>query len=324
MMSFSFVIPVFNEEHSLCELYEQIAMQMSVVDDYEVIFIDDGSNDSSFEVIQQLVQKDSRIKGLKLRRNFGKSVALDEGFKFAQGDIIITLDADLQDDPGEVPRLIALLKEGYDLVSGWKQQRKDNVLSKNIPSIFFNYMIGMISGLRLHDYNCGLKVYSKRLVKRLSLYGDLHRYIPAIAHSLGFKVTELPVVHHPRQYGKSKYGIERFSHGLFDFITIIFLTRYLKRPMHFFGWFGLLFFASGFGVCSYLTVLWLTGEKIGTRPLLILGVLLILVGIQFVFTGLIAEMITYSSQKQAGEDIVETIAVQNLPKSSDVTYDYIE
>jgi len=310
MMYISFVIPVFNEQNSLYELYDLIALEMSAVDDYEVIFVDDGSNDSSFEVIQQLLQKDSRIKGLKLRRNFGKSVALDEGFKFAQGDIIITLDADLQDDPREVPRLIAKLNEGYDLVSGWKQQRKDHVLSKNIPSILFNYMVGMMSGLKLHDYNCGFKVYSKKLVKRLSLYGGLHRYIPAIAHSLGFKVTEIPVVHHPRQYGKSKYGIERFSHGLFDFITIVFLTRYLKRPMHFFGWFGILFFSSGFGVCSYLTVLWLIGEKIGTRPLLILGVLLILVGIQFIFTGLIAEMITYNSQKEAGEDIVEVVLSQ--------------
>jgi len=307
-MDVSLVIPVFNEENSLEELHNKITIQMKPLSkNYEIIFVDDGSRDNSFEILNKISSKDCHAKTIKLRKNFGKSIALDQGFKFAQGNIIFTMDADLQDDPKEISRFISKLKEGYDLVSGWKQQRKDSYLSKKLPSRFFNYMINMVSGLKLHDHNCGFKAFRKNLTKRLSLYGDLHRYIPSIAHSMGFKVTEIPVEHHARLYGKSKYGIKRFYHGFFDFITIIFLTKYLKRPMHLFGWFGALFSLSGFVICSYLTVLWFMGEKIGGRPLLILGVLLILVGIQFVSTGLVTEMITHGSQKKVEEDIVETV-----------------
>ncbi len=307
-MDVSFVIPVFNEENSLEELHDKITTQMKpLTENYDIIFVDDGSSDNSFDILNKIIIKDHHTKAIKLRRNFGKSVALDEGFKFARGDIIFTMDADLQDDPKEISRFMSKLKEGYDLVSGWKQQRKDPIVSKKLPSKLFNYMINIVSGLKLHDHNCGFKAFRKNLVKSLSLYGDLHRYIPALANSMGFKVTEIRVEHHTRSYGKSKYGIKRFYHGFFDFMTIIFLTKYLKRPMHLFGWFGILFSLSGFVICSYLTALWFMGEKIGGRPLFILGVLLILVGIQFVSTGLIAEMITYGSQKKVKEDIVETV-----------------
>ena len=306
-MDVSFVIPVFNEENSLEQLHDKITTQIKpITENYDIIFVDDGSSDNSFDLLNNISIKDQHVKIIKLRKNFGKSVALDEGFKFAQGDIIFTMDADLQDDPKEISRFISKLKEGFDLVTGWKQQRKDSFLGKKLPSKLFNYMINLASGLKLHDHNCGFKAFRKNLAKRLSLYGDLHRYIPALAHSIGFKVTEIRVEHHVRPYGKSKYGIKRFYHGFFDFMTIIFLTKYLKRPMHLFGWFGILFSLSGFVICSYLTVLWFIGEKIGDRPLLILGVLLILLGIQFVSTGLIAEMIAFGRQRKTQEDIVET------------------
>jgi glycosyltransferase involved in cell wall biosynthesis len=314
-MDVSFVIPVFNEEKSLEELHDKITTQMKhLTKNYEILFIDDGSDDNSFEVLNKISTRDYHIKVIKLRKNFGKSIALDEGFKFAQGSIIFTMDADLQDDPKEISRFMFKLKEGYDLVSGWKQVRKDPFLSKNLPSKLFNYMINLVSGLTLHDHNCGFKVFRKNLAKKLSLYGDLHRYIPALAYSMGFKVTEIQVEHHARSYGKSKYGIKRFYHGFFDFMTIIFLTKYLKRPMHLFGWFGVLFSLSGFVICSYLSVLWFFGEPIGHRPLLVLGILLILVGCQFVSTGLIAEMITYGSQRKVQEDIVETIIASETGK----------
>jgi len=291
-MDISFVIPVFNEDKSLEKLYGKITIQMkSITENYDIIFVDDGSSDNSFERLKNLSSKDSRVAVIKLRKNFGKSAALHEGFKFAQGDVIFTMDADLQDDPKEVPNFITKLNEGYDLVTGWKQQRKDPVLGKKMPSKLFNYMTNLVSGVKLHDHNCGFKAYRKKLAKKLFLYGDLHRYIPALSHSMGFKVTEISVEHHVRPYGKSKYGIERFYHGFFDFLTIVFLTKYLKRPMHLFGWFGGVISLLGFLICTYLSILWLLGEAIGGRPLLILGVLLIIVGIQFFLAGIIAEMI---------------------------------
>jgi glycosyltransferase involved in cell wall biosynthesis len=307
-MNVSFVIPVFNEENSLEELCAKITTQMKLItENYDIIFIDDGSKDNSFEILKKLGLKDDRIKVIKLRKNFGKSTAMDQGLKHAQGEIIFTMDADLQDDPKEIPNFLKKLNNGYDLVSGWKQQRKDPVLSKKIPSTFFNYMINLVSGLKIHDHNCGFKVFRKNLGQELALRGDLHRYIPALAHSMGFKVTEIVVEHHERPYGKSKYGIDRFYKGFFDFMTIIFLTKYLKKPMHLFGWFGIIFSLIGFVICLYLSILWFLGEVIGTRPLLTLGVLLIIVGIQFVSTGLIAEMISHGNQGKKQEDIVETI-----------------
>lgn len=307
-MLISFVVPVFNEAESLHELFDRICFEMDKVgEEYEVVFVDDGSDDDSFERMTLVVAQNPNVKAIKFRRNFGKSVALDEGFKVAQGDIIFTMDADLQDDPKEIPRFLAKLKEGYDLVSGWKQQRKDPVFSKNLPSKLFNFMISKFAGLKLHDYNCGFKAYRKALTKRLTLYGDMHRYIPAMAHAMGFKVAEIAVEHHARSYGRSKYGPERFFHGFFDFITVIFLTRYLKRPMHFFGAVGLAFSLVGFGISAYLTVLWFLGEAIGHRPLLSLGVLLIILGIQSICTGLIGEMITHGRHIRGDQDAVECV-----------------
>ncbi len=305
-MDISFVIPTFNEAGSLNALYEEICTQMvGVTNDFEIVLVDDGSSDTSFEIMHELARNDPKVRVIKLRRNFGKSIALNEGFRVAEGDIIFTMDADLQDDPKEIPRFLAKLEEGYDLISGWKHKRKDPVLSKNLPSRLFNFMINLFSGLKLHDHNCGFKAYRKSVAKGLSLYGDLHRYIPAVAHAAGWKVSEIPIEHHERSFGKSKYGIERFFHGLFDFITVVFITRYLKRPMHFFGWFGLLFSLAGFGICSYLSVLWLMGESIGERPLLMLGVLLLLMGCQIISAGLIAEMVTHHTQNHSGDDLIE-------------------
>lgn len=307
-MEVSFVIPAFNEEASLGGLYVAICAQMeTITSNFEIVLVDDGSVDASFEKMQQLARDDSRVKIIKLRKNFGKSIALNEGFRLAEGDIIFTMDADMQDDPKEIPSFLAKLEEGYDLISGWKQKRKDPLLSKNLPSKLFNFMIGKFSGLKLHDYNCGFKAYRKSVVKGLSLYGDLHRYIPALAHSNGWRVAEIPVKHHARPFGKSKYGIDRFFHGFFDFITVFFITKYMKRPMHFFGWFGMLFSLGGFSICGYLSILWLFGESIGRRPLLMLGVLLLVMGCQIIMTGLIAEMITHNKQKNSRDDFIELI-----------------
>ena len=305
-MNLSFVIPAYNEEKSIRILYEKIVDKLkSITENYEIFFVDDGSTDNTFMQMKSLSDADKRVRVIKLRRNFGKSLALDEAFKRVSGDIVFTMDADLQDDPEEISKFIEKIEEGYDLVSGWKQKRKDPVLSKNIPSKLFNFMIGKVSGLRLHDYNCGFKAYRKKVIQQITLYGELHRYIPAVVHSLGFKVAEIPVLHHSRPYGISKFGMSRFYRGFYDFITILFLTRYLKRPMHLFAGFGLLFFSSGFFICLYLSVIWFMGGQIGNRPLLILGVMLVLIGMQFISTGLIAEMLTYGRQQQKPEDLIE-------------------
>ena len=307
-MDISFVIPIYNEENSIRELYDKIVNQMLKINEgYEIIFVDDGSNDTSFEILKRIGKENANIKIIKLRKNFGKSVALSNGFNVAKNDIIITMDSDLQDDPMQIPDFIDKILDGYDLVSGWKQDRKDPVISKNIPSKLFNYMIGLVSGLKLHDYNCGFKAYRKILACKLPLYGDLHRFTPAIAFSMGFKVVEIPVKHHARPFGHSKYGLDRFTHGLFDFITVIFLTKFLKRPMHLFGCFGILSFISGFVICLYLSMIWFSGERIGHRPLLSLGILLLILGMQFISTGLIAEMITFNQREKGQDDYCEII-----------------
>lgn len=302
----SVVIPLLNEQQSLEELYRCIVHEMKMLEcAYEIIFIDDGSTDASFDVIRMLREHDPFVKGIRLRRNFGKSMALNEGFRLAKGEILITMDADLQDDPKEIPRLIEKLNEGYDLVSGWKKVRKDPVLSKNFPSKLFNMMVRWGSGLNLHDFNCGFKAYRRSVVERLYLYGELHRFIPAFVHAQGYKVAEIPVAHHSRRFGKSKFGLTRFAHGFFDFLTVIFLTKFLKRPMHLFGGLGSLISVVGFVICSYLTFLWFSGEVIGHRPLLILGVLLIIVGMQMVSTGLVAEMMNYGNRNVDNDGIVD-------------------
>jgi glycosyltransferase involved in cell wall biosynthesis len=288
----SVIVPLYNEEQNLEALYREISETLRKIGrPYELIFVNDGSTDGSAGVLEELTMTDPGISILHLRRNFGKAMALSAGFKEACGDIIITLDADLQDNPVEIPRFIAGIESGYDLVSGWKYRRQDP-LSKTLPSRVFNKVVSMFTGLEIHDFNCGFKAYSRNLVDRLRIYGELHRYIPALAHSAGYRVTEIKVDHRPRKYGKSKYGWERYTRGLLDLLTVLFITRYTKKPLHLFGSMGLLLMLLGFSINAYLAVLWFMGHSIGHRPLLSLGVLLMVLGVQFVSTGLLGEMLT--------------------------------
>ncbi len=292
----SVVIPLFNEEESIVELSISLKKVLeSLRANYEVIFIDDGSTDDSFAKIREVNQINNRFKCIKLKRNYGKSAALAEGFKAAKGDFVITMDSDLQDDPDEIPNLLAKLNEGYDLVSGWKKIRHDPFIKKHTSKLF-NFTTSVLVGLRLHDYNCGLKAYKKDVVKNLKVYGEMHRYIPALAHLSGFNVTEIPVVHHERKYGTTKFGLSRFVNGIFDLITVLFTAKFIKRPLHFFGFLGILSFISGFGIIAYLTVLkFFDLTPISGRPLFFVGILLAIVGTQFFSIGLIAEMITKNS-----------------------------
>jgi len=288
----SIVIPLYNEEQSLRELYEKIRNGLNRIGRYEIIFVDDGSTDGSMRVLHDLRNRDRRVKIIRFRRNYGKSAALSVGFAKAEGEIIITMDADLQDDPNEIPNLINEIKKGYDLVSGWKKKRFDP-LSKTIPSRFFNFVTSILTGIKIHDFNCGLKAYRKEVVKEVEIYGELHRYIPVLAHWLGYKIGEIPVQHHERKYGKTKFGIGRFWKGFLDLLTVIFTTRYMQRPLHLFGFWGLAFFLIGFVVDLYLVYLKFTeGMALSNRPLFVGGVLLIIVGIQFISIGLIGELVT--------------------------------
>lgn len=291
--SLSIIIPVYNEEESVRELYDQIcaACLQNDYSDYEIIFVDDGSTDASARVIMDLINEnpEASITLIRFRKNFGKAAALQAGFEHAEGDIAITMDADLQDDPHEIPRLLAKLDEGFDMVSGWKQVRHDP-LEKRLPSKLFNAVTAKMSGIKIHDFNCGFKAYRKIVYENLNVYGEMHRYIPILAKRLGFSVGEVPVEHHAREHGKSKYGFERYLRGLFDSMTSSFLLHYGDRPMHFFGRPGLLMCAIGIIICLILTVQWFQGRGIGTRPLLSLGILLITIGFQFFATGLSCEM----------------------------------
>ena len=293
----SIVIPLYNEEESLRELHTRIA---DVCDKQnlsrEILFVDDGSKDKSLQVLRELSEKDSTIRIFSFRRNNGKSAALQTAFSRMRGDFVITMDADLQDDPQEIPALIAKLEEGYDLVSGWKRKRHDPI-SKTLPSKFFNFVTGFLSGLRLHDFNCGLKGYRREVVENLDVYGELHRFLPVLAHKQGFRVTEIPVQHHARKYGKTKFGIERFLSGFLDLITVIYLTGYLRKPLHLFGSLGLLAILLGLAINVYLVIGWIQRIWIGNRPLLFLGVLLMVVGVQFFSFGLLAEMLTRQEEK---------------------------
>lgn len=287
----SIVIPLFNEEQSLRELYEKIRNALSRNQKYEIIFVDDGSTDNSIRILHDLRHRDKRVKIIRFRRNFGKSAALSVGFSHAKGDIIITMDADLQDDPNEIPNLINEIKRGTDLVSGWKKKRRDPI-TKTIPSRFFNFVVSVMTGIRLHDFNCGLKAYRKEVVKEVEIYGELHRYIPVLAHWRGFKVGEIAVQHYPRKFGKTKYGLGRFWKGFLDLLTTLFTTRYLQRPLHFFGLWGLFFFLIGLGIDGYLVYLkFAEGIALSNRPLFLGGILMIIVGIQFISIGLLGEMV---------------------------------
>jgi len=307
-MDVSVVVPLYNEEESLTELTKQVSAQLTNLQkEFEIIFIDDGSDDRSFEILKELKRKYPQIKVIRFRRNFGKSAALSEGFKMAGGTVVITMDADLQDDPNEIPNMLKRLDEGYDLVSGWKKKRHDPI-SKTVPSKFFNAITRWLTGIKIHDFNCGFKTYRCEVIKAIPVYGEMHRYLPVLAHWQGFKVGELVVRHHPRRFGKSKFGLRRFLDGFFDLLTVLFITRYRQKPLHLFGFLGLLFSITGFAVLLYLTILWFQGYGIGHRPLLFLGVLLIIVGTQSFSLGLIGEMITSTrdtSLKYAVKEVIE-------------------
>lgn len=301
-MKISIVIPVYNEQDSLLLLYNKIieniykSIEKKLIDDYEIIWISDGCTDNSENIIKDIIKKDSKVKLIVFRKNFGKAAALQAGFNHCEGDIVITMDADLQDDPEGIENFVNKLNEGYDLVSGWKYNRNDP-LEKRLPSKLFNKVTSKLSGIELHDFNCGFKAYRKEVIKNINLYGELHRYIPVLAHRKGFRISEIIVKHNKREFGKSKYGFERYFRGLFDSITTSFLAKYYDRPMHFFGKIGMLLFTIGILLCGYLTVEWFVGNPIGTRPLLILGVLLILVGFQSFSIGLIGDMLVDATYK---------------------------
>jgi glycosyltransferase involved in cell wall biosynthesis len=291
LSSVSVVIPVYDERDSLRPLAgELLPVVRALGRRVEVIFVDDGSRDGSAEVLADLAAAEPEIAVVRLRRNFGKGAALAAGFRLATGEAIVTLDADLQDDPAEIPRLIEALEEGSDLVSGWKRDRRDP-LSKRAASRVFNGVSSRMTGLDLHDLNCGLKAYRSEVVRALALAGDTYRYIPVIAANAGFRVTELPVNHRPRIHGRTKYGLERYVRGLLDLVTILFIGRYRHRPMHLFGGAGLLVSAAGFVILCYMAALRFSGHGIGGRPLLLLGALLLMVGIQLLTIGLVSEMI---------------------------------
>ena len=299
-MDISVVIPLLNEEESLPELAAWIGRVMLANDySYEIIMIDDGSTDDSWNVINRLRNANGNIKGIKFQRNYGKSAALNEGFKAAQGDVIITMDADMQDSPDEIPELRnMIINGGFDLVSGWKKKRYDNTLTKNIPSKLFNAAARSMSKIKLHDFNCGLKSYSKKVVKSIEVYGEMHRYVPILAKWSGFrKIGEKVVEHRARKYGVTKFGWNRFINGFLDLMTIFFVGKFGKRPMHFFGLWGTLFFLFGFGQFMYLTISKFFYDKTGLtqRPLFFFAILAMIIGTQLFLAGFIGELISRNS-----------------------------
>ena len=306
-MKLSIVIPAYNEKESLPELFSRIQKAVTPLNcEYEIIVVDDGSTDGTFEQLKALKKEYPMLRAIRFRRNYGKSAALAEGFERARGEIVITMDADLQDDPAEIPNLIRKIEEGYDLVSGWKKKRHDP-LSKTIPSRIFNFVTAKLTGIPLHDFNCGLKAYRNEVIKTIEVYGELHRFLPVLAVWQGFEVTEIPVKHHPRKYGKTKFGLSRFTNGFFDLLTVMFITRFRKKPLHFFGFLGLLATLVGMLILLYLTILWFQGQGIGRRPLLFLGVLLVIVGVQFFSLGLIGEMVTSTLDQKIEYSIKDEI-----------------
>jgi glycosyltransferase involved in cell wall biosynthesis len=297
----SVVVPVHDEERSVALLYDELQSALEPLHEpWEVIFVDDGSTDGTFSALTRLHSSEQNVRVVRLRRNFGKAAALVAGFDQAQGETVVTIDGDLQDDPAEIPRLLAKLDEGFDLVTGWKTHRRDPI-SRRLLSRIFNRVTSAFSGVRLHDMNCGLKAYRKEVVHGLRLYGELHRFIPVLAHYRGFRIAELPVNHRPREHGRSRYGVERYLRGFLDLLTVSFIGRYRHRPLHLFGGLGLLLGAIGSAILIYLTVVKALGHAIGQRPLLLLGVLLVVIGMQFFSLGLISEMITSHHEERVQE-----------------------
>lgn len=295
-MDVSIVIPLFNEEESLPELSDWIRRVVTTHDlSYEVIMVDDGSTDNSWAVVESIAAKDPAFKGIRFQRNYGKSAALNEGFKAANGDVVITMDADMQDSPDEIPELRRMvMDEGFDLVSGWKKKRYDNTLTKNLPSKVFNAAARSMSGIRLHDFNCGLKAYRKKVVKSVEVFGEMHRYIPVLAKLAGFrKIGEKVVEHRPRKYGVTKFGWSRFINGFLDLITLIVVGKFGKRPMHFFGLYGTLCFLLGFGISIYLVIAKLTVDNFAltNKPAFYIALTIMVIGMQLFLAGFVAELV---------------------------------
>jgi len=300
-MDVSVVIPLLEEEGSLEELHQKLTENLKDFS-YELIFVDDGSRDSSPQILSRLAEIDPHVGIITFLRNRGKSSALAAGFGRARGDIIITMDADLQDDPDELIHLIEKVNEGFDLVSGWKQNRQDPI-SKTIPSKFFNWVTAKTTGIPLHDFNCGLKAYRRNVVDAINVYGQLHRFMPVLAKMEGFSIGEIKVKHHPRTHGKTKFGASRFLFGFLDLMTVLFTSRFTRRPLHLFGTLGVLAFILGFIINTYLTIGWFMGIPIGNRPLFFLGILLTILGVQMFSIGLLGEMITRATVSERDQGI---------------------
>jgi glycosyltransferase involved in cell wall biosynthesis len=290
------LVPVKDEEATVGDLATQVAATLDALGKtFEILFVDDGSRDATAARVRAAHAAEPRVKLVRLRRNFGKAAALCAGFDHSCGRLLITMDGDLQDDPAEIPRFLETLEtRGLDLVSGWKRHRRDPI-GKRWPSLLFNWVTGKVASVPIHDFNCGFKLYRREVLQEVAIYGELHRYIPVLASRRGFAVGEIEVLHHPRRHGVSKYGWDRLYKGLLDLITVLFITKYTRRPLHLFGAFGLVFLAGGFGINLYLAILWFRGQPLSNRPLLLFGVLLMLLGIQVLTTGLLGEMITFKN-----------------------------
>jgi len=313
-MDVSIIIPFIDEQESLPELVqwiEKVARENNL--SYEIIMVDDGSTDNSWSIVQELRKINSHIKGIKFQRNYGKSAALNEGFRAAEGDVVITMDADLQDSPDEIPELRRMIIEnGYDLVSGWKKKRYDNKFTKNIPSKFFNAVTSRVSGIKLHDFNCGLKAYKKKVVKSVEVYGEMHRYIPVLAKWSGFrKIGEKVVEHRSRKYGVTKFGWRRFVNGFLDLLSITFVGKFSKRPMHFFGVWGVLFFLLGFGISIYLIISKFVDKdfSLTNRPGFYLALTSLIIGVQLFLAGFIGELISRNAPGRNSYLIEEKIGL---------------
>lgn len=310
-LALSIIVPVYNEDESLPLIYKRLtevlaSAELPYGESYELIFVDDGSSDHSFAICAALSERDERVRVVQFRRNFGKTAALNAGFSIATGRYLVTIDADMQEDPGQMFDLLAQLDAGADMVCAWRKIRNDPV-SKTWPSKVFNTVVSQVTGVHLHDFNCGFKAYHHDVVDDLQLYGELHRFIPVLASQRGFRVTEVPVQHQPRRYGKSKFGARRLGRGYLDFLQVLFLTSYLRRPLRLFGLLGTAVLGVGTLICLYLSLLWFQGEAIGHRPLLTLGVLLVISGLQFISTGLVGEMLRNSVYKRGDDYAIRKI-----------------
>lgn len=301
----SVVIPLYNEEENLPILNTSLLEVLKKLDrPFEIIYVDDGSNDRTFALLRSICVSTPQIKAIRFRRNFGQTAAMSAGFNYARGEIIVTMDGDLQNDPADIPLLLSKLDEGYDIVNGWRKARKDKLFSRKIPSMLANMIIGRTTGVRLHDYGCSLKAYRAEVIKNIPLYGDLHRFIPALASIYGARITEIPVTHHPRRHGKSKYTLSRTFRVIMDLITVLFLKSFAHRPLHIFGWSGGIFFVTGVAINTYLAIQKIFfGASLANRPLLLLGSLLILAGLQMFGIGLLAEIQMRTYYESQGKPI---------------------